>query len=381
MNKTISFSRIIIALLVVLTSCSKEELLTTTDPTPPVKDTAAGTPPVVPGPVNRHITANLRAIVKVGAVRYDSIAAELQVTSWDSSGNAFHNILRLAPGRNAIQLAEKFPRHKFTMKAWNTEKSVEMTREEVVAAGVIELETARAAKKLRSESSFILIQGTDQQQSKTDYYYHDNGNLRKIDFYQKKPEVWELQLTWIDHFSYTGNKVKNIRRTNGAGQDAIQTSFSYHAAGFLEHIHQSGFGNETYAYIAGPVNAENGEVTIDYLFSNGQAMTYNMTFRNGNKVEETATGSTGAGEGGEFTYDQNVNPYNQMNWPDLYLRNLSKNNRTLENKGYTGSIPSVIPYRTVFTYDEDGYPVQMIKSYKNPINNDHLYDIKTLYFY
>lgn len=106
-----------------------------------------------------------------------------------------------------------------------------------------------------------------------------------------------------------------------------------------------------------------------------------MKFKDGNMVADNGLSSTGAAEGGTYTYDHNINPYHQMNWPDMYFRNHSKNNRTVQNKGYGGNIPSSVPYKTVYTYDADGYPSQVVKSYKSYATGEHLYDEKTEYIY
>lgn len=70
-----------------------------------------------------------------------------------------------------------------------------------------------------------------------------------------------------------------------------------------------------------------------------------------------------------------------MNAPDLYLSRLSKNNMISQQKGYSGSIPSAEPYKFEYSYDNEGYPVELEKSFKSYATGEHLYKVKTIYTY
>jgi hypothetical protein len=120
---------------------------------------------------------------------------------------------------------------------------------------------------------------------------------------------------------------------------------------------------------------------IDYLFSNGHAMEYKMKIRGGNKVEDAAITSTGGTEGGTYSYDFNINPFAHMNMPNIYLSNLSRNNLVSQQKGFGGNIPSGVPYKWTYQYDTEGYPVEVVRSYKSHVTGEHLYTTKTVYTY
>ena len=122
-------------------------------------------------------------------------------------------------------------------------------------------------------------------------------------------------------------------------------------------------------------------ISIFYEYNNGQSLNYYMEFAGGNKVKESATTSRGGGEGGTFQYDHNINPFAHLNRPDLYLSNLSKNNVIGQQKGYSGAIPSLVPYKWEYTYDEEGYPVQLLKHFKSGATGEHRSTTKIVYTY
>ena len=61
--------------------------------------------------------------------------------------------------------------------------------------------------------------------------------------------------------------------------------------------------------------------------------------------------------------------------------NLSKNNLIEQQKNYSGNIPSAEPYKFEYTYDADGYPVELVKHFKNYRTGEHLFKIKIVYTY
>ena len=97
--------------------------------------------------------------------------------------------------------------------------------------------------------------------------------------------------------------------------------------------------------------------------------------------KKPAISSTGGGEAGTYKYDFNINPFAHMNMPNIFLSNLSKNNLIEQQKNYSGNIPSAEPYKFEYTYDADGYPVELVKHFKNYRTGEHLFKIKIVYTY
>lgn len=48
-------------------------------------------------------------------------------------------------------------------------------------------------------------------------------------------------------------------------------------------------------------------------------MNYKIIARNGNRISDQAQSSTGGSEGGNYEYDDNINPKHQLGWDDLYF--------------------------------------------------------------
>ena len=146
-------------------------------------------------------------------------------------------------------------------------------------------------------------------------------------------------------------------------------------------MQQKSYDVETYAAVEHHFPEGAAEITVDYLYNNGNAMEYKMKIRGGNKVEDQAISSTGGGEAGTYKYDFNINPFAHMNMPNIFLSNLSKNNLIEQQKNYSGNIPSAEPYKFEYTYDADGYPVELVKHFKNYRTGEHLFKIKIVYTY
>ena len=70
-----------------------------------------------------------------------------------------------------------------------------------------------------------------------------------------------------------------------------------------------------------------------------------------------------------------------MGWPDLMFSRNSKNNLIGQQKTYHGSFPTADPYEFEYKYDDYGYPVELIKSYKSPTTGQFMFTTKTVYNY
>jgi hypothetical protein len=154
----------------------------------------------------------------------------------------------------------------------------------------------------------------------------------------------------------------NAERTKIVGMKEI--SYDQSADVSVEYSYPSGYAR----------------INFDYVFANGREMEYTLKIKAGNKIEDSDLSISG-GESGTYRYDFNINPYAHINLPNIYLSNLSKNNLVDQQKNYSGSIPSAEPYKFEYTYDEEGYPKELLKSFKNYSSGEHLSKIKTVYTY
>jgi hypothetical protein len=323
----------------------------------------------------------VKAVFQVGNILYDSIPAALTVTTWDSSGQVNSRAIDLLPGTNVISVIKAARKYQLKIQKWGTTDERLIDRTEINEETVFSLGGSRQAKKLRLEEDYLLVSGSYVPDGKVIYTYHPDGLINKVEYYQKKPEHSDLKNYFTDFFSYAGNNVSKIVRKDANLSTVGFTDFTYGEQHKVTNIHHKIYDTEIFAAVDYSYSGPDAWITIDYLYNNGQAMEYKMTFRRGNKVEDAAVSSTGSREGGTYQYDFNVNPYAHMNMPDLYLSNLSRNNLTKEDKGYGGNIPSNVPYKFEYQYDQDGYPIQVIKSYKSYATGQELFKIKTVYSY
>jgi hypothetical protein len=106
-----------------------------------------------------------------------------------------------------------------------------------------------------------------------------------------------------------------------------------------------------------------------------------MVLADGNIQEGATATSNHSSELSKYYYDMNINPYVHMNWPDLFLSHNSKNNVAASQQSFYGSYPVAVPRSYVYSYDNEGYPKELVREYKSPVTNQYLYTTKTVYYY
>jgi hypothetical protein len=354
------------------TACKKEDLKI------PPQNGNEQPPPVQ---TVETVKVKLQAIVTIGSITYDSLPAQWRITSWDANNIPFQKDTLLAAGVNTVAVPKDHIRFQFSMNKWGISDEVMLRKDQLQHDVVYTLGGQKAARRLRKEESFLFVMEQWQPSSRIHYAYGSNG-LSAVEFYQKKPQFSGLQFTHKHLYQYSGAAVSRIDVFDETNAATGFTEFTYNAQETkITHMHQKSYSVETFAAVEYSYPGGIAEITIDYLYNNGNAMEYKMKIRGGNKVEEQAISSTGGGEGGTYRYDFNINPFAHMNMPNIFLSNLSKNNQVNEQKNYSGSIPSVIVYKQEYIYDDEGYPVEVMKYYKGYQNGEHLYKIKTVYTY
>jgi len=374
-------AKLIICLLLgtvtVFTACKKE--IDHRDPCNPAPNPAPAPAPN-PAKPDSLMSIKLKAVISIGNIVYDSIPASITITTWDSSQRAFEKKLVLAPGTNEIKIPKTHVKFRIALAQWGVQDEMTLTKQQLEEAGIISLGGSKAARKLTLEESFIFAAGEYRPKGKTVYIYNSDGTLNRMDFYRKKVEEMELKPSGSHQFFYAGKNISEIKYFDATGKQYGFLKFTYNALGNVENMEQKSYDQQTFAYVQHGYSTGEGEIGIDFLFDNGQAMEYTMKFKGGNKVEDVARTSRGGGEGGKYVYDHNINPYIHMNIPNLYLSNTSKNNMTGSEKGYSGAFPTNEPYKFEYAYDSDGYPKELLKSYQS-YEGQHLYHTKTVFTY
>jgi len=330
---------------------------------------------------NPFIKVKIRAIMKIGNIIYDSIPAALTLTTWNDKGEMTTTYGHLNAGINEVQVLKASVKYEFMVSKWGTNDGMTLNRKDVDEASVYTLGGSKEAKKLKSEKLYKQVNGLDVPESKTNYFYEAGGKLSKIEYWlTKKDNTPYLAMT--DEFEYNNARATRIIRTNAENRSVMTvTSFTYDNAGKVTGIVQNDNGIKTNASVDYFFHTRK-EVKIHYTYpGRTDEMNYYMTFTGGNMTESSAVTSNNNSELGRYDYDFNVNPYIHMDLPDLFLSNTNKNNVTTRRKEYYGSYPTADPYSFQYIYDGDGYPTQVIKNFKSPVNGNYLFSTKTVFVY
>ena len=318
--------------------------------------------------------------VTVGRALYDSMPGLLKVSASDPGRPVWNREIALQKGVTTIRVPLHATHYQFEAREWNSQGQTSFTRSTITPGMQVLIAAYRAPKRLLAETVYTEQAGGYVPESRTTFHYNSTGRLAEILNYQRSIQVSGLPLTHVYRFVYADGRLDTIRRQDPQNQLTGLTAFTY-TGGKISSIHSSSYGQETRVTVQYGQTGDTGKIELDYLFSNGKSMTYRIVTMNGNKIADHAQSATGGGETGRYEYDHYINPRHQLGWPDPYFSDYSKNNLLREHKSYTGNIPSVIPYKTEYRYDTDGYPVEVYTSYMGYTSRQHLYRTRKSYSY
>ena len=337
---------------------------------------------------NATISIKVHPIIKIGDVVYDSVPVSYTMTTWNAAGQATTTSGTWAPGKNDVALLRAAVKYRISVSKWGTADEMTLEKKDLLEGTVYVLGGSRAAKKLTSVLTYT-SEGNNYIPTTRDVYeYNGSGKLSRILNYKKKADN-TVYIDITEQFHYNGvGKVDGISRYAENNTLYSETGFQYNQQGKIIHMEQQEGGVQTTAdvqYTALPGSTGitgNYGIGIVYHYSDRYyTMNYGMTFQGGDNIEDYAATSHQNYEGGLYQYDFNINPYIHINRPDIFLSQYSKNNVIAQTKTYATAFPQVIAYDFVYTYDGDGYPKEVIKSYKSYTTGKFLYKMKTVYNY
>lgn len=336
-----------------------------------------------PGNDNSFFKIKIRLAIRVGEINYDSIPGTVLYTTWDETQQTTGKYVPLTAGTNEISLSRSVYRHHFRITKWGKEYELNLLKNEIKDGGFYTLGGAQQAKLLKTELTYKLVNGNYVADSKTSFSYKADGKLTSIDYYLKKADNTPY-LAMRDLFQYDNGRAVKIDRFDEKNQPSAYTSFSYNNEGKVNGITES--ANDIRTTVKAEYHYSNTtgvtEVVLGYSYSHSAStMNYYQRYRNGNLVSDNSKTNNNSTETGQYDYDNNINPYAHMGWPNLFLSNYSKNNRTNQQKTYFGSYPAAVAYQFIYKYDADGYPIELIRHYKSYHTNQFLFTTKTVYTY
>lgn len=339
-------------------------------------------------PAQKYLKILVQPLIKIGDIVYDSIPVSYQLTTWDSTGQASMLTGHFVPGKNELSLLKSASRYNLKVIKWGTSDEITLRPADVQEGTVYSLGGSRAAKKLRSELTYKLENGISKPETRAVYEYENDGRLSQVVHYLKRAD----NTTYIDmteKFEYNGFlKPTKIKRYNTNNELIRESAFVYGNEGRVSEMTMLESGVRTIARVG--YSSKPGttgitgkyEVNARYEYSNSNITTnYTMSFVGGNNMADAATTSNHSSELGSYQYDFNINPYIHLNRPDVLMPEHSRHNATVEVKTYHGSYPIAVAYDFVYKYDADGYPTEVVKSYKSYLTGKFLYKIRTVFNY
>ncbi|HEV8514779.1 MAG TPA: hypothetical protein VGQ59_15955 [Cyclobacteriaceae bacterium] len=193
------------------------------------------------------------------------------------------------------------------------------------------------------------------------YIHHETYNLQTLQFEE----------TSLDALSYNGKKVSKIVTTLN-GQPYAEYRYEYGVVNkIFETLH---FDNDLVWTVTFTNNYDSSKVSVDYSLSNGNSFSYGFDVSYKNIVSDKTIQSSQVCNQGNYTYDKNINPFRHLGYVDFNLQNWSANNKLTEHVDYLAcGFPSLIPLASIYTYDQDGYPIKKITKYKSGGNQNSAY--------
>ncbi len=328
------------------------------------------------------ILVNVQAAISVGGIVYDAPVLTFNLTSTFSNGETVTRTIERNSLEEEIRLSEKAVKFEISANIWNVPVKELVSRERLDLSNTIILEGAKSRKWLQQEETFLEIMGSWQKQSITMYQQRPDGQLQEVIYYQKKPSSQDLQYIFTDKGVYQGSTLVGVDRIDHKYKTVGETRYERDGNGQVTHIIENMYDRTTTSVIENGISTEGGVTDVYMILDNGHTVHYAGTFSGGNKVSYSAATSTGGREGGNFQYDQMINPrYTNKLFPDMYLSHVSKNNVTGRSTGVSGAIPSSVPYKYEYEYNADGYPVVLYTYYKSYQSDADMYRMKTVYTY
>lgn len=326
----------------------------------------------------------IKTSIKIGDVLYDSIPSTLLYRTWTSENDFQVRFIPLQPGENTLELDARAERHDLIVSKWGKDYTHSFRKADIREGALYLFGEEKEAKKLKAELVYIWTNNQYKAESKNNYIYNDKNQLTKIEYLRKRTTDNLPYVSMKEEFVYNNGKVERINRYDENNLFTGFISFGYDAQGKTTTITEEENGITKYANVLHHADNPNGfsEVSFRYTYShNSNSMDYYQRYSNGNLQSDNSRSNTGNTETAVYTYDQNINPYIHMGWPNLYLSNNSKNNITFEQRTYYGNYPSNVVYSYEYKYDEEGYPTELIRRYKSYTTGQHLFTTKTVFNY
>ena len=203
-------------------------------------------------------------------------------------------------------------------------------------------------------------------QTKVTYQYNKADKLSRYTVYSYSPDSKSFVKQRHFDFSYTQDQVVKIKGfTPGSSVHYIEYSYTYLPDSRVSKITENNSGTGINSEANFTYNDTDEFVKVAYSFSNGASFEYAFFYDNGNIENDKTTRGADLCNDGEYTYDDHLNPFNNLGYVDYFLNNISVNNKLTENINYVAcSFPSFVPESYSYEYNDKGYPTSATTFFK-----------------
>jgi len=364
---------LVIMIIATLASCTKRDLpLPIPNPNQPHQGGGGQQQPQV-------LKIKVQAIIKIGDIVYDSIPASFTLTSYDSSMQPHLLNIRLKPGVNEISIPANHIRYRLLVREWNHSDEMTLDRNNIQEDVIYTLGGAKAAKKMKYELNAVLVNGTYRAESKTEYQYDASGKLVKVLLFKKRTNG-DVYIAATEDLIYQDGKVTESIKRDENGNEISKLFIGYDQQGKIKSFKQSRAGEETNGTVSYTIKNGAVETHIKHINSQSTVEHYILSIK-GNQIRRSSVASNNINEWSDYGFDNSINPYIHMNWPDMQMLRNSKNNVSWTGKQYYEGNLTLDPVKYNYTYDGDGYPVSLVKEFRSAQTGSILNTTKTTYHY
>jgi hypothetical protein len=316
--------------------------------------------------------------IEIGGVLYENVDAQISVSGYDSYNGlkwtkdySFtgpdDNVLAIQSGFHhySIELRDKWGIHDIqsdisAQAIWDGRADGPLPVTYVLAG-------SKNAKKLSSYVTSFEVDGPGgstvfQPESRILYHYNTNDELESINHQSYNQQTLQFEEASLDVFTHEGAGVSHIT-TYLLGK--LYSDYDYQYGIENKVTLTMHYNNELVLTQSSATNETNDHIIVSYSLSNGNAFKYEFDILLKNIVSDKTTQSSQICSEGNFSYDRNINPFRHLGYTDFDFQNWSANNKVTEDVHYMAcGFPTLIPVSHSYTYDQDGYPLEKITTYK-----------------
>jgi len=316
--------------------------------------------------------------IEIGEVLYENVDAQIRVSAYDSYNRpqwtkdfSFigpeDNVLAIQNGFHhySIELLDKWGIYDIqsdipTQAIWEGRADGPLPTTYVLAG-------TKNAKKL---SGYITSFEVDNPgggtifspDSRVLFQYNANGQLENIRHQSYNSKTTQFEESSLDIFTYKGSGVSHIT-TYLSGK--LYTDYDYQYGIENKITVTMHYNNELVWEQTSATTESNDHVIVSNNFSNGNSFKYEFDIFLKNIANDKQTQSSQLCSRANYQYDKYINPFRHLGYNDINFLNWSANNKVTEDAHYLAcGFPTIIPVSHSYTYDQDGYPLTKITTYK-----------------